>query len=313
MSDIYPFIKWVGGKTQLMEQVFNEFPKEISNYYEPFIGGGSVLFNLLNKIEKKEIKVETINISDINKDLIDLYLTIKKKYKKLIVNLKELKENYSSAEIEKPSGEKRKKIEVLPTIKDAIKAGKEHVYYFYRNKFNELKKEDTKKIALKSALFIFLNKTCFRGVYRENSEGIFNVPYGNNKNVSMFDEDNLKKINELLKKYDVNFQVINFNELTKEIIYDKNTFVYLDPPYYPEKEDSFTSYTSNDFNKEQHEKLVDFCKIIESKKSKFLLSNSNTSFIKDNLKKFNCKVIDCKRQINSKNPGATAKEVLIYN
>jgi len=314
MTDIYPFIKWVGGKTQLMDQVLDKFPNEISSYYEPFIGGGSVLFSLLNKMEKNEIKIDKLNISDINKDLIHLYLSVKKKYKKLIVHLEELKANYEKAEVKEEIKVSRKKIEVLPTIEEAIKAGKEHVYYFYRNKFNELKKLNSdKKISLKSALFIFLNKTCFRGVYRENSEGVFNVPYGNNKNVSMFDIVNLKKINELLKKYNVNFQVTNFYDLKNQINYDEKTFVYLDPPYYPEKEDSFTSYTSNDFNKEQHEKLVELCKFIDTKKSKFLLSNSNTSFIKDNLKKFKCDIVDCKRQINSKNPGAISKEVLIYN
>ena len=313
MSDIYPFIKWVGGKTQLMDQVLSKFPKEISNYYEPFIGGGSVLFNLLNKIEKKEIKVDSINISDINKDLIDLYLSIKGKSKKLIKKLKELKENYEKANVEKEEKVGRKKIKVMDTIDEAIKAGREHVYYFYRNKFNQLKKSESTKVTSKSALFIFLNKTCFRGVYRENSDGIFNVPYGNNKNVSMFDENNLLKINELLKKYDVKFTITNFYELKDKIKYDKKTFVYLDPPYYPENETSFTSYTSNDFNKEQHEKLIELCKFINTKKSKFLLSNSNTSFIKDSLKDFNCGIVDCKRQINSKNPGAETKEVLIYN
>jgi DNA adenine methylase len=313
MSDIYPFIKWVGGKTQLMDQVFSKFPKEISNYYEPFIGGGSVLFNLLNKIEKKEIKVDSINISDINKDLIDLYLSIKGKCKKLIKKLKELKENYEKANVEKEEKVGRKKIQVMDTIDEAIKAGREHVYYFYRNKFNTLKKSESTKLTSKSALFIFLNKTCFRGVYRENSDGIFNVPYGNNKNVSMFDENNLIKINELLKKYDVKFTITNFYDLKDKIKYDKKTFVYLDPPYYPENETSFTSYTSNDFNKNQHEKLIELCKFINTKKSKFLLSNSNTSFIKDSLKDFNCGIVDCKRQINSKNPGAETKEVLIYN
>ena len=313
MSDIYPFIKWVGGKTQLMDQVLSKFPKEISNYYEPFIGGGSVLFNLLNKIEKKEIKVDSINISDINKDLIDLYLSIKGKSKKLIKKLKELKENYEKANVEKEEKVGRKKIKVMDTIDEAIKAGREHVYYFYRNKFNQLKKSESTKVTSKSALFIFLNKTCFRGVYRENSEGIFNVPYGNNKNVSMFDEKNLLKINELLKKYDVKFTITNFYDLKDKIKYDKKTFVYLDPPYYPENETSFTSYTSNDFNKEQHEKLIELCKFINTKKSKFLLSNSNTSFIKDSLKDFKCGIVDCKRQINSKNPGAETKEVLIYN
>jgi DNA adenine methylase len=265
-------------------------------------------------MEKNEIKIDKLNISDINKDLIHLYLSVKKKYKKLIVHLKELKANYEKAEVKEEIKVSRKKIEVLPTIEEAIKAGKEHVYYFYRNKFNELKKLNSdKKISLKSALFIFLNKTCFRGVYRENTSGAFNVPYGNNVNVSMFDKDNLKRISYLLNKYNVNFSVKNFYELKETIKYTKISFVYLDPPYYPENETSFTSYTAHNFNLEQHKNLIELCKHINTKKSKFLLSNSNTNFIKDNLKEFNIKIINLKRQINSKNPGATTNEVLIYN
>lgn len=313
MTDIYPFIKWVGGKTQLMESVFNEFPKIMLNYYEPFIGGGSVLFNLLNKLENREIIVNNIYISDINKDLIDLYLSVKNNYKLLIKYLQKFKNNYEKAEVINKEKVVRKKIVVKKTLKSNIKEGKEHVYYFYRSVFNKLKTNNSNKIVKKSALFIFLNKTCFRGVYRENTSGIFNVPYGNNINVSMFDENNLKRISELLNKYDVNFSVKNFYDLKETIKYMKNTFVYLDPPYYPENETSFTSYTSNDFGKEQHDKLIEFCKYIDTKKSKFLLSNSNTNYIKDNLKKYKIEIIDCKRQINSKNPGAVAKEVLIYN
>jgi len=313
MTDIYPFIKWVGGKSQIMESVFNEFPKIMLNYYEPFIGGGSVLFNLLNKLEKTEILVNNIYISDINKDLIDLYLSVKNNYKQLIKYLQKFKNNYEKANVINKEKVTRKKIVIKKTLKANIKEGREHVYYFYRSIFNKLKMNKSNKIVKKSALFIFLNKTCFRGVYRENTSGIFNVPYGNNINVSMFDENNLKRISELLNKYDVQFSVQNFYDLKETIKYTNNTFVYLDPPYYPENETSFTSYTSNDFGKEQHDKLIEFCKYIDYKKSKFLLSNSNTSYIKDNLKKYKINIVDCKRQINSKNPGATTKEVLIYN
>ena len=313
MTDIYPFIKWLGGKSQILESVFNEFPKIMLNYYEPFIGGGSVLFNLLNKLEKKEIIVNNIYISDINKDLIDLYLSVKNNYKQLIKYLQKFKNNYEKANIIKKDKVVRKKIIIKKTLKANIKEGKENVYYFYRSIFNKLKMNKSNKIIKKSALFIFLNKTCFRGVYRENASGIFNVPYGNNINVSMFDETNLKRISELLNKYDVQFSVQNFYDLKQTIKYTKNSFIYFDPPYFPENETSFTSYTSNDFDKEQHDKLIDFCKYIDSKNSKFLLSNSNTNYIKDNLKKYKINIIDCKRQINSINPAATTKEVLIYN
>jgi DNA adenine methylase len=131
--------------------------------------------------------------------------------------------------------------------------------------------------------------------------------------MEMFDENNLKNCSSLFKKYKVNFNHINFYDWKEKIKYDNKTFIYLDPPYFPENETSFTSYTANDFNLEQHKNLINFCKHINTKKSKFLLSNSDTSFIKNGLKEFKIQIINLKRQINSKNPGATTNEVLICN
>ena len=312
MTTLYPFIKWVGGKSQIIDEVFKYFPKKITNYYEPFIGGGSVLLQLINKIEQKEITVDNILIGDFNKDLIDLYSSIKDKLDDLLIYLNKFKENYHNAPINENTDEKRKKIIPEKKIKDNIAKSKEHVYYFYRKMFNKLKKSNNKPIK-KSALFIFLNKTSFRGVYRENSSGEFNVPFGNYKNMEMFDENNLKNCSSLFKKYKVNFNHINFYDWKEKIKYDNKTFIYLDPPYFPENETSFTSYTANDFNLEQHKNLINFCKHINTKKSKFLLSNSDTSFIKNGLKEFKIQIINLKRQINSKNPGATTNEVLICN
>ncbi len=311
MNEIKPIIKWVGGKTQILDVVFQKFPKQISNYYEPFIGGGSVLFELLNQLEKNTITVKTINISDINENLINLYNCIKYKPKKLLKILKKFKDAYDSAPINvKNKG--RTTITPLEKLEDNVKKSKEHVYYFLRNQFNEFKNSTNKKTK-RAALFIFLNKTSFRGVYRENSSGKFNVPFGNYNSLEMFDENNIINCSVLLNKYNVTFTNSDFNTIKETINYKKDTFVYLDPPYYPENETSFTSYTSNDFNLEQHKNLVELCKHIHTKKSKFLLSNSDTKFIKDSLKDFNIQIINLKRQINSKNPGATTNEVLINN
>jgi DNA adenine methylase len=311
MENIIPVIKWVGGKTQIMSDVFALFPKEISTYYEPFIGGGSVLFELLNRLERNEIKVTNICISDINKNLIDLYNCIKNNEDELLQYLHKFKKKYDQAPINN-NNEKRKKIVIFKTMKENKEASKEHLYYFYRKIFNKLKMTNENNVK-KSALFIFLNKTSFRGVYRENLSGFFNVPFGNYEKLEMFTTQNIKRCSELFNKYNVSFVNIHFINLIGKIKFDKNTFVYLDPPYYPENETSFTSYTSDDFNKEQHVNLTNLCKFINQKNSKFLLSNSDTKFIKDNLKEFHIKIINCKRQINSKNPGATTNEVLIYN
>lgn len=312
MVEIKPLIKWVGGKTQILDNVFNFFPKEISNYYEPFIGGGSVLFELLNRLEKGTINVKNIYIGDFNDNLIDLYNSIKDNLDDLIEYLDKFKQSYDNAPINNKEKGVRQNIEPLPTIKQNVDKSKEHVYYFYRKMYNKLKESKTKKVK-KSALFIFLNKTSFRGVYRENSSGKFNVPFGNYNSLEMYDIQNLKQCSELFKKYKVQFVHRNFYDWKDKIQYDKNTFVYMDPPYYPENETSFTSYTANDFDLNQHKNLVDLCKYIHNKKSKFVLSNSDTSFIKESLKEFTIKIINLKRQINSKNPGATTNEVLIYN
>lgn len=312
MENIIPVIKWVGGKTQILNDVFALFPKEISNYYEPFIGGGSVLFELLNKLEREEIKVNNIYIGDLNKNLIDLYLTIKNNKDDLLKYLNKFKKKYEEAPVNDKTDEKRKKIVPYKTMKKNKETSKEHLYYFYRKVYNKLKMNNI-RIIKKAALFIFLNKTSFRGVYRENSSGLFNVPFGNYDKLEMFSTDNINKCSLLFNKYNVNFVNTNFMSWKEKIEFDNRTFVYLDPPYYPENETSFTSYTADDFNKEQHTNLVNLCKFINQKKGKFLLSNSDTKFIKDNLKNFKIKTINCKRQINSKNPGATTNEILIYN
>ncbi len=178
--------------------------------------------------------------------------------------------------------------------------------------FNKLKKSN-KHLIKKSALFIFLNKTCFRGVYRENTNGDFNVPFGNYNNVEFYNKDNLLNCSLLFNKYGVKFFNISFFDWLKIIDFNKQTFIYLDPPYYPENDESFTSYIGTDFIQKDHSDLLFMCHFINYKQSKFLLSNSNTSFIKDNLNQFNIDTISLKRQINSKNPGSTANEVLIYN
>lgn len=310
---VIPFLKWVGGKTQIMDKIFQKFPPIISYYYEPFTGGGSVLLNLLNEIEQNKRIVYKITSCDINKDLIQLYETIKYNVQSLINILTIMKVNYDEAQyIEKEDG--RQTIVPKNTIEENIAEGKQYVYYYYRNQYNLLKKKlniTNQEIITKSALFIFLNKTCFRGVYRENSSGTFNVPFGNYKKVEIFNSDNLTNISLLFNKHNVIFKCCDFNEI-KKMYLDRYSFIYLDPPYYPENETSFTSYTANDFDKERHIKLIKLCHYLNSK-AKFLLSNSNTDFIKDKLNQYHLNIILCKRAITSNDPGATTNEILIYN
>lgn len=298
-----PFLKWVGGKTQIIDSIIDNFPDKINTYYEPFLGGGSVLIEFLNtKPSPKQICV-----SDINWSLINCYKRVKKNCDELIAYLENIKEEYDSSPMIK-SEVKREKITIQDTIEKAKAKGKHHVYYYYRQRYNNLNKDRTKENKIELAgLFIFLNKTCFRGLYREAKNG-FNVPFGNYENPQICDVENFKLLNKLFNDYDVQFSVKSFDITIKKT--NKRDFVYLDPPYYPEKETSFVDYNEGGFSEDNHNKLIEICKKLPCK---FLLSNSNTDFIKEGLKEFNVKEILCKRHINAKKPDSTAYEVLIAN
>lgn len=341
---ITPFIKWVGGKTQILEILFDIFPKvsEIDCYYEPFLGGGSVLFEFLNRLDDENSKIHNslsfqhypaIFVNDINRDLIDVYETIKTHPSKLIEQLEIIKTNYFKNPNVLISDKKRNIIVPLPTIEENIEKGCNYVYYFYRELYNSLKKLNgnrnfisegisEKDIILKSAIFIFLNKTGFRGVYRETLAGAYNVPFGNYKNpdiLTIISKMNILEISEKLDRYNVNFSSLGFNDFLKEVknrfVRKSTSFVYLDPPYYPENANSFVSYSADGFSQSEHQSLVDNCKALSSQKVKFVLSNSDTDFIKNSFsgEKVEIKTIECKRSINSKNPESKVNEILISN
>ncbi len=305
-----PFLKWVGGKTGIIDIVIQNFPKNINNYYEPFVGGGSVLIELLKNIEKHNIIVDgKIYASDINSSLINCYQEIKMSPVKLKEKLQILKEEYIDA---KNSITKKRQIIPILSHDEALKKGRTYLYYFYRKKYNSLvskeNKTDDEKNEL-AVLFIYINKTCWRGVYRENKTQ-FNVPFGNYKMIN-FDEQNIDILHTLFKKYDVIFQIMNFDYI-KNII-KLNDFVYFDPPYSPINETSFTDYSKQGFGNEENNILFDLCNEIVNKKANFLLSNSYVPFIINKYDKFCQNKILCKRYINSKKPESTVNEILISN
>lgn len=323
-----PLIKWVGGKTQIINQLFEYFPREIDNYYETFIGGGSVFLKLLEKIENNEIKLTgKLYLSDKNEKLINLYNTIKNKQDSFIRKLNELKKTYNDAklvehekrikflilseeDIEKHKLKKLKGnyyyIKINSNINDIMKQGKIVLYYYYRHIFNT-----TTDNILLAALFVFLNKTCFRGVYRVGPIG-FNVPYGNNKNVSIFNEEHIQLLNKLFNKYDIIFECKSFEDIDINQLTEKD-FFYFDPPYYPINKKSFTSYQKDGFGETLNKSLIQLCNDLNKNKIKFVHSNSNCEYMNDNYKNFSINKINCKRSINSKNPGATELEVIIFN
>ncbi len=192
---------------------------------------------------------------------------------------------------------------------DEAKEAKENYYYWIRNKYNSLSIAD-KNDVIGSAMFIFLNKTCFRGVFRVGPKG-FNVPYGHYKNPEIINKEHLEEIHNLIQN--VVFECSNFN--TSLTIVEPNDFVYLDPPYALETDTSFVGYTENGFNIENHNNLFKLIHILTDTNKKIMLSNADVSLVRENFtnEKYNTLSILCKRSINSKNPDAKAKEVIIKN
>lgn len=298
---IKPLIKWVGGKTQIINKIMDNFPNLINCYHEVFLGGGSVILALLQNIEKNKIKLTgKINAYDINMTLIYFYKNIQSKPNEVILEINKIISIFN-----KLNGTV---INMKPKNVNEGLTSQESYYYWIRNEFNNNTQEH-KNTPKGTAYFIFLNKTCFRGLYREGPNG-FNVPFGHYKNPEIINEEHVKIISNLIKN--VNFIHSTF-ENTFDIIkksYVENDFLYLDPPYAPENEKSFVGYTTKGFNLEQHKLLFTICKDY-----KFLMSNADVKLVKDsfNTPQYKTQTIVCKRSINSKNPESKTNEVLILS
>ena len=292
-----PIIKWVGGKTQILKSILSKFPKEMDNYHEIFIGGGSVLLGLLELKKQNIIKVNNIYAYDYNKYLINLYICIQENPIKLYNEIIKLVNIYNSCvEIK---GNKKPE-----TIEEAI-LSKESYYYWLRKEFNK----NNEDLYYQSGLFVFINKTCFRGMYRTGPNG-FNVPFGNYKNPTIINKEHLLYISNLIK--DVKFIQLDFKKSMKFI--KKNDFTYLDPPYYPINSKSFVKYNKKGFNIDNHKQLFENCKELYKNKCKFIMSNSSASYVVEYFKDIcNIEMINCKRRINSKKPNSTTQEVIISN
>ena len=300
MEIIKPFMKWVGGKTQIIDEIIALFPKEMNNYYEPFLGGGSVLLAFLSHKYNGTIKVSgKIYASDLNSNLIGLYRNVQSNPDALIAEVKKISE-----EFEKSTGTavNRK----ASTIEEAL-TSPESYYFWIRSRFNALSKEERTSVVA-SAMLLFMNKTCFRGVYREGPKG-FNVPFGNYKNPSILHEEHIKAVSELVK--DVIFTESSFMQALTNVV--SGDFVYLDPPYAPENETSFVSYTSDGFNLDNHKILFNLCGDMNKKNVKMLMSNAEVKLVKDAFPSptYTTKIISCRRAIHSKEPDTRTNEVLI--
>jgi DNA adenine methylase len=297
-----PILKWVGGKTQILDKLIIEFPVEINNYREIFLGGGSVLLTLLSYVKNGIIKIHgNIYAYDLNEPLIYIYKNIQSNHNELYNEIQKLITEFNSC----GDGE----INRTPKNINEAKIAKENYYYWIRSEYNKLNCND-KKTTIGSAMFIFLNKTCFRGVFRVGPKG-FNVPYGHYNNPEIINKEHLDNIHELIQN--VIFECCDFNISLIRI--EPNDYVYLDPPYAPETDTSFVGYTENGFNIDNHKSLFKSIHKLTDENKKIMLSNSDVSLVRENFtsQKYNTLSILCKRSINSKNPEAKTKEVIIKN
>ena len=295
-----PFLKWVGGKTQIINNVISKIPKEINNYHELFLGGGSVLLAVLSLQKQNQIIIKNkIYAYDINKDLINVYKHIQKSKDELFKLIKKYLDEYDNI--------KGTMINRNPQSLEEAKTSKESYYYWIRNKYNNINKNDNKVEC--SAIFMFLNKTCFRGMYREGPNG-FNVPFGHYKKTpKIISKSELDIVSELIKN--VEFKHSNFIDSIKEINDDAGDFVYLDPPYAPENENSFVGYVAGGFNLDTHKLL--FSEIKKFNNAKFVMSNAKVDLVTDTFKDYNYEDIIARRAINAKKPGSKTTEVIVYN
>ena len=249
-----PFVKWAGGKRQLINMLFSNAPESFNTYVEPFIGGGALLLNLMP---------ENAVISDINPELINAYKVVKENTESLLRSLKEHR-------------------------------NEEDYFYDVRAKDISLMSD-----LERASRFIFLNKTCFNGLYRENSKGRFNVPFGRYKNPNIDDRQNLEAVALYLNRAHVDILQQDFKK-TAEMA-KKGDFVYFDPPYHPTSQTaSFTRYAKNDFTSKDQEELAETFRQLAERGCHVMLSNSNVPFIKELYKDFNILEIEATRFINCK-------------
>jgi len=273
-----PFIKWVGGKRGLLSQILPLIPKDFNNYFEPFLGGGALFFELYSLGRLKDKK---IYLFDINSELINTYNMVKKTPELLINELQKFKEQHSK-----------------------------EFYYEVRAWDRE---EDFLEIddLLRATRFIYLNKTCFNGLYRVNKKNQNNVPMGNYKNPNICDSNAIYNASEALQ----NATILNASYKDVLEYVSKDDFVYFDPPYYPlEGSPSFTSYSEFDFLDRQQKELFEVFEGLDEKDSYVCHSNSDTKFIERLYKKYKINKIQANRFVNSKSSGrGKVSEILVKN
>lgn len=273
---VAPIVKWVGGKRQLLPEIKKYSPKKFNTYFEPFVGGGAVLF---------ELQPKNAIVNDINKELINLYSVIQNNVEELIDKLSDT-DTYSNTS---------------------------ECYYRIRELDREPQKYNKLTGIERAARVLYLNKTCYNGLYRVNSVGEFNSPFGSYKNPNIVNEVTLKAVNKYFNEANIKFLNSDFEKTVKNA--KKGDFVYFDPPYAPiSKTSNFTGYNESGFGENEQIRLKKLCDTLNKKGVKFLLSNSDCEFIRELYKDYNIVTIKAKRAINSNgNNRGNVSEVLIRN
>jgi DNA adenine methylase len=270
---VAPVVKWAGGKRQILYEITKYIPETLSTYFEPFLGGGAVLF---------ELQPEKAVVNDINQELMNIYQVIKENVDELI---------------------------------DDLKKHKNEKEYFYKIRALDRDRERYSRLTRveKASRIIYLNKTCYNGLFRVNRSGEFNAPFGNYKNPNIVNEHTLRAVSEYFNKANIKFTCQDFEVALQSAA--KGDFVYLDPPYEPVSETaSFTSYYKTGFDRDEQLRLKKVCDKLNKKGIRFLLSNSATEFILELYKDYRIEVIQAKRAINSKgNKRGDVDEVLVMN
>ena len=269
-----PFVKWAGGKRQLIPQIRERMPEKYNKYYEPFVGGGAVIFELLPK---------DAVINDINRALINTYRVIKDMLAEFLAWLNKLD-------------------------REMWEDGKKY-YYMLREHYNDKLMQDEFDVEL-AALFVFLNKHCFNGLYRVNGKGLFNVPYNDSKRKS-YDEENIRAISQYLKGVTIlegDFETACENAKERD-------FIFFDSPYAPLNPTSFESYTKEGFDIESHKRLSRLFDNLTKRGCYCMLTNHNTKLIKElySNKGYSLDIVSVKRMINSDASNRVGEEVIIYN
>ena len=294
-TEAKPFLKWAGGKGQLLSQLSEHLPdriyREPFTYIEPFVGGGAMLFYMLQRFGN--IKKAIIN--DVNEDLILAYRTIMSDVDKLICKLGEMEKEY---------------------LNIADQDGRSELFYEIRERYNQRIGDSIERISQ----LIFLNKTCFNGLYRVNKKGLFNVPFGKNSNPTICNADVLRADNQLLQSAKVEIFHGDYAQTLQYV--DGLTFIYLDPPYRPlDATSSFTAYAKGDFNDDDQRALADFCHQLSDSGTLWMESNADCSaknpedtFFEDLYRNYRIERVYASRSINA-NPSKRGKltELLIKN